>query len=192
MITPIKHPVLIIITQVPHLKIEKFWRRKKRTQKYTQLWENEFSWLRKDSESDTNAKSIICGEVFSLFHQLELYTYVRVFDFSSVCYLLTKMFCVCVCFSEGACIIYLKSFQIYHFIIPACLHYFLSFCFLIFESIIKKNTTYELKLYIECLTIETIDKQYSNIPISYHTTQAVQPGSQTVKFCWTSFFRKNF
>ncbi|CAG9137761.1 unnamed protein product, partial [Plutella xylostella] len=36
--------------------------------------ENEFSWLRKDSESDTNAKSIICGEVFSLFHQLELDT----------------------------------------------------------------------------------------------------------------------
>lgn len=40
--------------------------RKKRSQKYTQSWENEFSWLRKDPESDTNAKCIICGVIFSI------------------------------------------------------------------------------------------------------------------------------
>lgn len=58
----IKNPVLI--TQAPHLKSEKLLRGKKRSQKYTQSWENEFSWLKKDPESDTNAKCIICGVMF--------------------------------------------------------------------------------------------------------------------------------
>jgi len=47
-------------------KKRKILTKKKRSQKYTQLWENEFSWLRKDPESDTNAKCIICGVVFSI------------------------------------------------------------------------------------------------------------------------------
>lgn len=47
-------------------KKQKVVAKKKRSQKYTQSWENEFSWLRKDPENDTNAKCMICGVIFSI------------------------------------------------------------------------------------------------------------------------------